>query len=81
MMRTAVQYIVYIQDIQPDRCAHQMDTMQPEEVKENILEEFFLKLSPEGGLNVLVEVSKTKRSITKVTRNCFFYYKFPECNL
>lgn len=37
--------------------------MQPEEVEENFLEEFVLKLNPEGGLNI--EISKTKENYYK----------------
>lgn len=49
-----------------------MDTMQPEEVRENILEEFLLKLSPEGGLNILVKVSKTKEKYYKSDKKLLF---------
>lgn len=47
-----------------------MDTVQTEEVKEIILEEFLLKLSPEGGLNI--EVNKTKEKYYKSAKKLLF---------
>lgn len=47
-----------------------MDTVQPEKVKENILEEFLFNLSPEGGLNT--EVNKTKEKYYKSDKKLLF---------
>ena len=48
--------------------------MQPEEVKENFLEELLLGLSPRGGLNI--KTSKTKERYCKSDT---FDYNFTTC--
>lgn len=50
--------------------------MQPEEVKQNFLEELLLGLSPRGGLNI--KTSKTKERYCKSDT---FDYNSATCNL